>query len=141
MMMTSHPHGQEWNSSELAHCKVTDEEADGHIHESWNSVEGLSLNRSKKRHGSLESLLLRCSMVCCCSVGTLQQMDSHVLQGSEILGNEEQFTIEPSGLYSLCYVPETVADQDLMLYRKMHVILNRNHVLVAYDEKFRSFHR
>lgn len=47
---------------------------------------------------------------------------------------------EISDLYWLCCVRDTVADQDLMPCQKMHVILNQNHVLVAYDEKPHYFH-
>jgi hypothetical protein len=52
MMMTSHLHEQEWNSSEMDHCRKQDEEADGHIRENSNNVEGLLLNHSKECHGS-----------------------------------------------------------------------------------------
>jgi hypothetical protein len=66
-------------------------------------------------------------------------MDSPVLPVSEILGNQERLTTEPSCLYWLCFVHDIAGDQDSMLYRKTHVILNQNHVLVAYGEKFRYF--
>jgi hypothetical protein len=67
-------------------------------------------------------------------------MGLHVLQVNEILGNEERLTTGPSDLYWLYYVRDIVADQDLTLYQKINAVLNQNHVLVAYGEKFRYFH-
>jgi hypothetical protein len=139
-MMTSRLHVQEWNSSERDRCKAQDEEVDGRIHENWSNGEGSAVNRSKTCHGSLRSLQLHCSTMCCCSGGNQQVMDLYVLQVSEILGNGERLTTEPFCLYWPCCVRDNVADQDLMLYRKKRVILNQNRVSVAYGEKFHYFH-
>jgi hypothetical protein len=67
-------------------------------------------------------------------------MDLYVLQVSEILGNEERLTTEPFCLYWPYYVRDIVAYQDSTLYQTKRVILNRNHVSVAYGEKYRYFH-
>jgi hypothetical protein len=60
------------------------------------------------------------------------------LKESGILGSEEQLMIEPSDLYWLCCVHDVVADQDLMLYQKMHEVLHLNHALVASHEKLHN---
>jgi hypothetical protein len=73
-------------------------------------------------------------------VDILHPTDLHVLLESGTLENEEQLTTEISDLYWPCCVHDIVADQDLMLCQKMHVILNQNHVLVAYDEELHYFH-